>query len=131
MRFLSAILLILVPAKLAFGQAAAPPPEPPPRLEASAQLTFLDTRGNSTSQSLGAGDPDWPLHPHIGEDALSVPVRFLLCSDGLTDTLDDEEIADCLALPDGEAVVQLFDHAMRVGGTDNVSIVLVRVEEGV
>ena len=29
--------------------------EPPPRLEASAQLTFLDTRGNAPTQSLGAG----------------------------------------------------------------------------
>lgn len=99
------------------------------------QVSIDDTppgpRTGLITQSLGAGDPDWPLHPHIGEDALSVPVRFLLCSDGLTDTLDDEEIADCLALPDGEAVLQLFDHAMRVGGTDNVSIVLVRVEEGV
>ena len=42
---LALILLILAPSDLAFAQAAAaPPPEPPPRLEASAQLTFLDTR---------------------------------------------------------------------------------------
>ncbi|MDT3686256.1 MAG: protein phosphatase 2C domain-containing protein [Pseudorhodoplanes sp.] len=99
------------------------------------QLSIDDTppgpRTGRITQSLGAGDPDWPLHPHFGEEALSVPARFLLCSDGLTDTLSDEEIADCLALPDGEAVLQLFDHAMRAGGTDNVSIVLVRVEEGV
>lgn len=40
------------------GQAAAQPPAPPaepPVLEASAQFSFLDTRGNATSQSLGAG----------------------------------------------------------------------------
>lgn len=60
------LLLILAPTKFAFGQAAAPPPEPPPRLEASAQLTFLDTRGNSTSQSLGAGGEFvWRPNPWI------------------------------------------------------------------
>ena len=66
MKSLGVVLLILAPAKLAFGQATAPPPEPPPRLEASAQLTFLDTRGNSTSQSLGAGgEVIWRPNPWI------------------------------------------------------------------
>src|SRR5262245_28152676 len=43
---------------VAFGQAPppqAPPPEPPPRVEATAQFGFLDTRGNTTTQSIGAG----------------------------------------------------------------------------
>jgi putative salt-induced outer membrane protein YdiY len=62
----ASVLLILVPARLVFAQAAAQPPEPPPRLEATAQLTFLDTRGNSTSQSLGAGGEFiWRPNPWI------------------------------------------------------------------
>jgi len=101
--------------------------------EGLSQLSIDDTppgpRSGLITQSLGAGDPGRPLHPHLFEEALSVPARFLMCSDGLTDMLDDEEIADCLALPDGEAVLQLFDLAMRAGGTDNVSIVVVRVGE--
>jgi len=83
------------------------------------------------TQSLGGGDPHRPLRPHVHEEALTVPSRFLLCSDGLTDMIEDEEIEDCLALPDSEAVLALFDRAMHAGGTDNVSIVTVRVEEGV
>jgi putative salt-induced outer membrane protein YdiY len=41
----------------AFAQTPAPAaaPEPPPRLEASGLFSFLDTRGNSDTQSLGAG----------------------------------------------------------------------------
>lgn len=35
--------------------APAPAPEPPPRFEASGQFTFLNTRGNADTQSLGAG----------------------------------------------------------------------------
>ena len=52
------VLLLGAPAARAFAQApAAPaaPPEPPPRLEASGQFSFLDTRGNADTQSLGAG----------------------------------------------------------------------------
>jgi serine/threonine protein phosphatase PrpC len=88
-------------------------------------------RSGLITQSLGGGDPGRPLRPHLFEEALAVPSRFLLCSDGLTDMIDDEDIADGLALPGSEAVLQLFDLAMDAGGTDNVSIVLVRVEEGV
>jgi putative salt-induced outer membrane protein YdiY len=35
--------------------AQAPPPEPPPRVEGSAQFTFLNTNGNADTQSLGTG----------------------------------------------------------------------------
>src|SRR5262245_34714796 len=49
------ILLILVHAQSAFGQTQPAPPGPPPRLEASAQFTFIDTRGNASIQALGAG----------------------------------------------------------------------------
>ena len=39
---------------------AAPPEPPPPRLEASAQFTFLGTTGNASSKSLGTGgDVTW------------------------------------------------------------------------
>ena len=49
------MLLTLASSRFAFAQAPAAPLEPPPRLEASAQFTFLDTSGNASSQSLGAG----------------------------------------------------------------------------
>ena len=61
---IAALLILLAWAQPVFGQAPEPPPEPPPRLEASAQFTFLDTRGNATSQSLGAGgDVVWRPEP--------------------------------------------------------------------
>ena len=48
------VFLLLLGASPVLAQAPAAPPEPPPRLEASAQFAFLDTSGNSSSQSLGA-----------------------------------------------------------------------------
>jgi putative salt-induced outer membrane protein YdiY len=54
-------LLVAVPRwTAAQAPGPPPPPAPPPLLEASAQFTFLDTRGNATSQALGAGgDVTW------------------------------------------------------------------------
>lgn len=49
------ISLTLASSQSAFAQAPAAAPEPPPRLEASAQFTFLDTSGNASSRSLGTG----------------------------------------------------------------------------
>ena len=52
---------LTIPAR---AQTPAAPPEPPPRLEASAQFTFLGTTGNASSQSLGAGgDVTWRPDP--------------------------------------------------------------------
>jgi serine/threonine protein phosphatase PrpC len=81
------------------------------------------------TQSLGGATPTAPVEPHLGEEALSASTRFLLCSDGLTDMLGDDVIADCLALDDANAVARLFELAMDAGGADNVSIVIARVEE--
>lgn len=51
-RFASSVLLALLGHA---HQVWAQPPEPPPRLEATAQFTFLDTNGNTDTKSLGAG----------------------------------------------------------------------------
>jgi len=54
---------------------------------------------------------------------------YLLCSDGLTDMLDDETIAQvllrCELLP--EAATALIEAANDAGGKDNISVVLARV----
>ena len=54
-----------------------------------------------------------------------LPSRWLLCSDGLTDMLDDADIERALATNDEAAVRALFAAAMDAGGADNISIVLV------
>jgi serine/threonine protein phosphatase PrpC len=98
------------------------------------QLSIDDTppgpRSGLITQTLGGVLPPAPVRPHVGEEPLPLPRRFLLCSDGLTDMLDEDDIADCLALGDADAVAQLFDLTMRAGGADNVSIVVVSIDEG-
>ena len=81
---------------------------------------------NQITRSLGpnssvAVDIEGPLPLEIGD-------TFLLCSDGLTGEVADEEIGPILAsLPPSEAVRVLVDLANLRGGPDNVTVIVVRV----
>lgn len=57
--------------------------------------------------------------------------QVLLCSDGLTGPVDDATITGLLtANPDGDAACQaLIDAANDAGGPDNITVVLLRVED--
>jgi protein phosphatase len=72
-------------------------------------------------------------HPHVQVDLegpfpLEVGDTFLLCSDGLTGQVNDEEIGEILqCLPPKEAAQVLVDLANLRGGPDNVTVVVVRV----
>ncbi|NHI19522.1 PP2C family protein-serine/threonine phosphatase [Phycicoccus endophyticus] len=84
---------------------------------------------NVITRSLGtdpAPDPDiWELPVTPGE-------RFVVCSDGLSNELDDGQILELATEhPDPQrAAEELVDAAVRAGGRDNVSVVVVAVEHG-
>lgn len=55
--------------------------------------------------------------------------KWLLCSDGLTDMVEDEDIARTLREFSGETAVEhLIDLALANGGRDNVSVLLLEVD---
>ncbi|MGH1564405.1 BofC C-terminal domain-containing protein [Mumia sp. DW29H23] len=65
-------------------------------------------------------EPDLTLiEPHLGD-------RYLLCSDGLSDMVDDDSIADVLKhAPNVDvAAVELVQRALAGGGADNVTVIL-------
>jgi len=67
-------------------------------------------------------------------DLLDVDLRagdtILLCSDGLTGPVADERIAALLAGADPEQVAQaLVAEALESGGPDNITVLVIRVEE--
>ena len=55
---------------------------------------------------------------------------FLLCSDGLSGMVTDDGLAQILAKQSdlNKAIEEMIDTANRNGGTDNITVVLVRVE---
>jgi serine/threonine protein phosphatase PrpC len=78
------------------------------------------TRAIGTSETL---DVDyWMLDPEPGE-------RFMICSDGLTSELtEDQMIVTLLESPDpAMAANRLVEQALAAGGHDNVSVIVVDV----
>jgi protein phosphatase len=73
--------------------------------------------------------------PTVDVDTWTYPVRagdvFLLCSDGLTSMVSEDQIAQVLdGSPDLRAAAnRLIDDANAAGGRDNITVVLFRVEE--
>lgn len=76
------------------------------------------------TQALGITYPD-ELQIGIAEGELNPGDGLLLCTDGLTEELADEQIADCLAESgDAEATAQqLLDKSLDSGGKDNVTFI--------
>lgn len=56
---------------------------------------------------------------------------YLLCSDGLSDLVDADEIDQSMSLEDYEAADRLINSALAAGGTDNISVVIVSIDNEV
>lgn len=80
-------------------------------------------------------DPDWHVMSNwLGFESYRVatyrvPVepgdRLLLCTDGLTNVLDDDQIAEVLAAGTVEkSAATLVDAANDAGGVDNITVVV-------
>ena len=95
----------------------------------SADEAAVHPQRNIVTRALGIGDDllvdYWELPARAGD-------RFLLCSDGLVDEVNDNQIAAAMRrLEDpAEVVEELVRLANEAGGRDNVTVVLVRVDTG-
>ncbi|MFB3904921.1 MAG: PP2C family serine/threonine-protein phosphatase [Acidobacteriota bacterium] len=70
------------------------------------------------------------VEPQIFSLPLRRGDRFLISTDGLTDSLSDDQIAKILAERSLESALGgLFDQAYRAGAPDNISVVLVEITE--
>ncbi len=79
---------------------------------------------HTLTRSLGCGNPP---EPDFNVVDLSQGDMLLICSDGLTDMLTDEEIEAILAddtIPLEDRATGLVDAANAHGGRDNISVVL-------
>jgi len=84
---------------------------------------------NVVTRSLGTESmptPDvWVFPPHPGE-------RFVICSDGLSNELDRDEIREIVAAVDDpqDAAEALVRAAVEAGGRDNVTVIVVALDSG-
>lgn len=83
------------------------------------------TRGHTLLQSLGGTVRRGGLQPHVLRTPLPAAVGLLLCSDGLTDMLSDDEIAGIWRRNPTDPAQRLVAAALDAGGLDNVTVVVV------
>jgi len=95
----------------------------------TAEQARIDPRRNVITRALGAGmEPD--------ADFFAVPVtpgeRLLICSDGLTGEVEDNQISELLSANDdpAEAAAALVAAALAGGGRDNITIIIADVIGG-
>jgi protein phosphatase len=82
---------------------------------------------NLVTRALGAGGD---VDPEVNEYPLRVGDVLMLCSDGLTEMIDDVQIAGAIfaSVPDVQRAAQrLVDLANAAGGRDNVSVIVIRL----
>ena len=93
----------------------------------SPELARIVPHKNILTQSVG-------YHGPVEPDTSTRPVEpgdlFVLCSDGLTDPLDDAQLAQIIRSTPPEDLAETLVQEALVGGTeDNVTVIVVRVVE--
>jgi PPM family protein phosphatase len=85
---------------------------------------------SAVTQTLGGGPAYTAVTPHVSVTKLSAGDRYLVCTDGLTDPVPDEELHELLRVhDDGRAAFELWKAAIEAGGPDNITLALVRIGE--
>lgn len=84
---------------------------------------------NHLTSALGHSNPEHP--PHFETVELAPDDLVVLCSDGLWDMLEDSEIARIATETPttSEAVTNLIAAANDAGGDDNITVILLKVQE--
>ncbi|MEG0267527.1 MAG: SpoIIE family protein phosphatase, partial [Carnobacterium sp.] len=98
--------------------------------EITTEAAMQHPQKNILTRSLG-------VSKKVEVDIMTIPVLegdlLLLCSDGLTNMVNDNEIAKIVNTPDAtveEKVLSLVSLANARGGNDNITVILIEPFEG-
>lgn len=94
----------------------------------SKELAKLSKNKNLVTRAVGI---EAEVEPELHVHHVQVGDIYLLCSDGLNDMVEDEDIAATLQMMQNNlplAAQQLIEQANDNGGRDNVSVILVKVK---
>ncbi|MCX5311801.1 PP2C family serine/threonine-protein phosphatase [Streptomyces sp. NBC_00154] len=82
------------------------------------------------TQALGGASRFSAVTPHVTTSPLSAGDRYLVCTDGLTDPVTEDELDSLLRVHnDGRAAFELWKAAIEAGGPDNITLAVVRIGE--
>lgn len=90
----------------------------------------LEHSKHTLMQHLGVDSGEMLLEPQIGKMEMWANDRLLLCSDGISDMLEDLEILAILKTPVSpeQACIALVEKAMERGKTDNLTAVVISIK---
>ena len=89
--------------------------------------SYSHPQKNLITRALGVSQD---VQPDCGEVALSDGDVLLLCSDGLSNYVTADEIVEVLEhVPFYEMADALVEKALQAGGLDNITVLLVGVEQ--
>lgn len=81
------------------------------------------------SQNLGIPPSELIIDPYFAQGAYNDGDVYLICSDGLTDMVTTEEIAEMLdVMPIEDGCMELLEKALSYGGRDNITIILCKIK---
>lgn len=85
----------------------------------------------SLTQYIGISPEELIVEPYLSSGALAAGDQYLLCSDGLTDMVSNAGISEVLTgnTSPEEKVAALIQKALENGGRDNVTVILVQIED--
>lgn len=80
------------------------------------------------TQCLGGSPTYRAVQPHVTTVPLAPAVRYLVCTDGLTDPVPTDVIEEAMREhDDGRAAFELWKAATDAGGPDNITLAVVRI----
>jgi len=81
------------------------------------------------TQNLGIPDTEFVIEPHAAKRAYNNGDRYLICSDGLTDMVSDDEITEIMGSRGNirDTAQKLMERALERGGIDNITLILCEV----
>lgn len=90
---------------------------------------YLGVKKNSSVllQVLGGSDPERKIEPHLGNISLEAGDGFFLCSDGISDLIEDNELFEMIRAFGNHAADRLAALALERGGHDNLTAVVITV----
>ena len=85
---------------------------------------------NVVTQALGVTDNS-EIQVSISEGKIKPGDKFLLCSDGLTEEVDDAKLEELISqgFSPQEISDQMTIAALKSGGSDNITVIVLEVED--
>ncbi|WP_421475890.1 PP2C family protein-serine/threonine phosphatase [Agrobacterium tumefaciens] len=86
------------------------------------------SRSHALTQSLGGARAPLPIFPHVASHKVQPEDEIVLCSDGLSDMISEEQIRLLLDRGNVHPALALVDAAVAAGGRDNVTAIVIGPE---